>query len=254
MDAYEIWAPFYDLDLAGCSDDLLLLEQFCERCGSPILELGCGTGRLLLPLAREGFQLTGVDLSPAMLARARRKLDDEGLGGRVTLLERDMRALGLEGGYNLAFCFLNSFMHMESLDDQLAALEGIYRSLNPGGLFLLDLFSPDLERLLEPPGQMALEKVMTDPETGHRLVKQSARRTDRGLQVIHVTYVIDDIDGQGSVRRTLYSFSLRYLFRAEMELLLRHVGFEVEAVYGSYDLDQFNGESERMIAVGRKPA
>jgi len=253
MDLYEAFAPFYDLDLAGRDDDLLLIEQFCARCGSPILELGSGTGRLLLPLARQGYRLTGVELSPAMLARARRRLLAEDLGGRVTLVEQDMRTLALDERYNLAFCVLNSFMHLLTLDDQLAALDRTLQHLNPGGLLLLDLFNPDLSRLLEPPGQLTLEKVMTDPESGHRLLKYHARRLDRGQQIMHVTYVIDDVDDQGHVHRTLFPFSLRYLFRAELELLLRHAGFQVEAVYGSYDLDEFTGESERMIAIARKP-
>jgi SAM-dependent methyltransferase len=254
MDLYEAFAPFYDLDLAGRDDDLLLIEQFCARCGSPILELGCGTGRLLLPLASHGYRLTGVDLSPAMLAHARRKLGDEGLDGQVTLVEQDMRTLAIDERYNLAFCVLNSFMHLLTLDEQLAALSRAFLHLNPGGLLLLDLFNPDLGRLLEPPGQLTLEKVMAGPETGHRLMKYFARRVDRGRQLIQVTYVMDDVDDQGNVHRTLFPFSLRYLFHAELELLLRHAGFEVEAIYGSHDLDEFTGESERMIAIARKPA
>ena len=254
MDLYEGFSPFYDLDLGGREDDLLLLEQFCARCGSPILDLGCGTGRLLLPLARKGYRLTGVDLSPTMLARARRKLGAEGLEGRVVLVEQDMRALGLPERFDLAFCVCNSFMHLLTLEDQLAALGGVLAHLNPGGLLLLDLFNPDLSRLLEPPGQLTLEKVMTDPETGHRVLKTHARRVDRGQQIMHVTYLLDEVDDQGHVLRTVFPFSLRYLFRAELELLLRYAGFELEAVYGSHDLDEFTGESERMIAVARRPA
>ena len=253
MDLYSAFAPFYDLDLTGRDDDLLLIEQFCERCGSPILELGCGTGRLLLPLARRGLRLTGVDSSPAMLRQAQCKLREEGLEKRVTLLEQDMRALRLKDSFNLAFCVLNSFLHLLTLDDQLAALGGVFRCLNPGGLVLLDVFSPDLGRLLEPPGQLTLEKVIVDPETGHNLLKHFSRRVDRGRQLVQTTYIIDDVDPQGEVHRTIYPFDLRYIFRAEMELLLRHAGFEVEAIYGSHDLDEFTGESERMIAVGRRP-
>jgi SAM-dependent methyltransferase len=253
MDLYGPWAPFYDLDLGGRDDDVLLLSQFCDRCGSPILELGCGTGRLLLPLAREGYRLTGVDSSPAMLAHARRKLSEEGMDCRVTLVEQDMRALAIDERFNLAFCVLNSFMHLPTLEDQLAALDGVFRHLNPGGVLLLDLFNPDLSRLLEPPGQVTLEKVMVDPRTGHSVSKSFARHVNRGEQTIHVTYSLDDVDDEGHVHRTLYSFSLRYLFRAELEVLLRHAGFEVEAVYGSHDLDEFTGESDRIIAVARRP-
>ena len=254
IDLYGNFAGFYDLDFVDRDDDLLFYEQFCARCGSPILELGCGTGRLMLPLVRQGFDVTGVDISPAMLERAQRRLAVEGLPGRATLLEQDMRHLALDGRFNLALLAVNSFMHMLTLDDQLATLARIREHLNPGGVLLLDLFNPDLPRLLEPGGQMFLDRVTTHPETGHRVFKFRTQRVDLGLQTIHVTYMVDEVDGQGSVvRRTLIPFSVRYLFRGELELLLRHAGFKIEAIYGSYDLDEFTGDSARMLPVARRP-
>jgi SAM-dependent methyltransferase len=252
-DEYGIYARFYDLDLADMDHDLLMIQQFAERCGSPILELACGTGRALIPLIRQGYQVTGVDLSPAMLEVARRKLTAEGLTGRATLVAQDMRELSLEGRFNLAFVAVNSFMHLLSMDDQLDALGRIHQHLNPGGLLLLDLFNPDLGRLLDFRGQVTLDKVMTDPDTGHHLTKSSTEKVDLGQQIIQVTYIVDEVDGQGQVQRTLFPFSIRYLFRYELELLLRHAGFVVEAIYGSYDLDEFSGDSQKMIAVARRP-
>lgn len=254
MDQYAAYAPFYDLDLAGRDDDILLLEQLCARCGSPILELGCGTGRALLPLARRGYRLTGVDSSASMLALARRRVLAAGLEKHVTLVEQDMRALSMQERFGMAYCVLNSFLHLLTPDDQLSTLRGVLRCLKPGGLLVLDVFNPDPGRLLELPGQLTLEKVMVDPESGHTIMKQTARRVDRGRQLIHTTYILDDVDEKGQVRRTVYPFDLRYIFRAELELLLRHSGFCVEAVYGSPDLDEHTGESERIIAVGRNPA
>ncbi len=263
MDDFDVYARFYDLDFGERDDDLLMLQQFAARCGSPILELACGTGRALLPLAREGYRITGVDVSPAMLDVARRRVAEEGLDGRVTLVEGDMSdlpALHAAGGpgdldarFNLAFVAVNSFSHLLTTDDQLAALARIRQHLNPGGLLLLDLFNPDLARLLDFRGQMALDKVMTDPETGHRLVKLHAEQVDLAEQLLRVTYVVDELDGEGRVRRTLFPFTIRYLFRYELELLLRHAGFQVEAIYGSYDLDEFGDGSEKMIAVAQRP-
>jgi SAM-dependent methyltransferase len=256
MDNYDIYARFYDLDFGDIDADLLMIEQFAARCGSPILELACGTGRLLLPLARQGYDVTGVDVSPAMLEVARRKVFAKGreMASRITLVQQDMRELALDRDFNLVFIAVNSFMHLLTLDDQLAALAHIRQHLNPGGLFLLDLFNPDLERLLDFQGQVALDKVMTDPDTGQRLMRFRTETVDLGRQIIRVTFIVDELDGEGHVQRTLFPFSVRYLFRGELELLLRHAGFEVEAIYGSYDLDEFTGESEKMIAVARRPA
>lgn len=251
MDPFEPYARFYDLDHAEFDDDVLMVEEFAARCGSPILELGCGTGRLLLPLARQGYQLTGVDISPAMLERACQKLSAERLADRVTLLRQDMRGLAVEGRFNLVVVALSSFQILLTLDDQLATLARIREHLTSEGVLLLDLFWPDLSRLLESSGQICLDKVMSDPETGARVVRFHSQHVDQVQQTVHVTYVFDQVDDGGNVRRTLCPISLRYFFRAELELLLRHAGFEVEAVYGSYDLEDLTAESERLIAVAR---
>ena len=253
MDNFDLYARFYDLDFGDRDDDLLLIQEFAARCGPPILELACGTGRALLPLARAGYQVTGVDLSAAMLEIARHKVAAAGLADRVTLVQQDMRQLALEGRFSLAFITFNSFAHLLTTDDQLAALTRIRAHLHPGGLLLLDLFNPDLVLLLEARGQVVLDRVMTDPDTGHRLIRFHTQTVDLGRQILHVTFIVDEVDGQGGVRRTLFPFSMRYLFRGELELLLRHAGFELEALYGSYDLEEFSGESERMIAVARQP-
>ncbi len=253
MERYDIYARFYDLDFGEADADLFMYQQFASRCGSPILELGCGTGRVLLPLARQGYRITGVDLSRPMLEVARSKVAAEGLSGQVILSRQDMREMELDDRFNLAFAAINSFMHLLSTDDQLAALARIRHHLNPGGLLILDLFNPDLSRLLEARGQVGLAKVMTDPDTGHRLMRFHSDKVDLGEQTIHVTFVLDELDSEGNVQRTLFPFSIRYLFRFELELLLRHAGFEIEGIYGTYDLDEFDGDSPKMIAVARRP-
>lgn len=254
MTDFDIYARFYDLDFGDMDADLFMIQQFADRCGSPILELACGTGRVLLPLAQQGYEVTGVDISAAMLDVARGKIAAASLGERITLVQQDMRELDLDGRFNLAFVAVNSFMHLLSTDDQLAALTRIRQHLNPGGLLLLDLFNPDLARLLDFRGQVALDKVLTDPVSSQRLMRFRTETVDLGQQIIQATFIVDEIDGKGQVLRTLFPFSVRYLFRYELELLLRHAGFEVEAIYGSYDLDEFTGESDKMIAVARRPS
>jgi ubiquinone/menaquinone biosynthesis C-methylase UbiE len=251
IDDFDLYARFYDPDLDDFDADLQMYEQFAARCDLPILELGCGTGRVLIPLARRGYRITGIDASTAMLEEAREKVAAGDLYARVTLVEQEMSALELEERFNLAFAALNSFAHLHTTDEQLAALARVRRHLNPGGLLVLDMFNPDLARLLDTRGQVALAKVM--PSDGGRTMRFTTDEVDLGRQLIHTTYIVDEIDAEGQVRRTLFSFSLRYVFRYELELLLRHAGFEVEAVYGSYDLDEFGGDSEKLIAVARRP-
>lgn len=253
MEQYDIYARFYDLDFGEMDADLPMIQQFATRCGSPILELGCGTGRVLLPLARQGYQITGVDVSPSMLDVARQKIAAEGLMHRVTLVKQDMRELEIDNHFSLAFVAINSFMHLLSTDEQLAALSSIRHHLLPNALLLLDLFNPDLGRLLDFRGQVALAKTLIDPNTGHRLMRFHTEKVDLGQQTIHNTFILDEIDDEGCVKRTLFPFSVRYLFRYELELLLRQAGFEVESIYGSYYLDEYSSESDRLIAVARQP-
>ena len=253
IDNFDIYARFYDPDLGDWDADLRVYEQFAARCDSPILELGCGTGRVLLSLARQGYRITGIDASAAMLERARAKIAEENLTERVNLVEQEMRELELGERFNLAFAALNSFAHLHTTDDQLATLARIRRHLNPGGLLVLDMFNPDMGRLLDTRGQVALAKVVDEPGTGQRLMRFHTEEVDLGRQIIRTTYIVDEVDAAGQVKRTLFPFSLRYLFRYELELLLRHAGFEIEAIYGSYDLDEFSGDSEKLIAVARRP-
>ena len=253
IDDFDIYARFYDPDLGDLNADLQMYQQFAARCDSPILELGCGTGRVLIPLARQGYRITGIDASTAMLEKAREKVAAENLQDRAALVEQEMGELELEEQFNLAFAALNSFAHLHTTDDQLVALTRTRRHLYPGGVLVLDMFNPDLARLLDARGQVALAKVMDGPGAGQRTMRFCTDEVDLGRQLIHTTYIVDEIDAEGQVKRTLFPFSLRYVFRYELELLLRHAGFEVEAIYGSYDLDQFCGDSEKLIAVARRP-
>jgi SAM-dependent methyltransferase len=252
MELFDSYAPFYDLDYAGFDADEQLIQQLARRCGSPILELGCGTGRLLIPLAAAGYEVTGVDVSGAMLAIAEQKVADQRLGSRVILVEQDMRLLDLEGRrYHLAFAAINSFMHMMTVEDQLSALVRTRQHLYAGAILLLDLFNPHPDRLLDSQGQVVLEKVMTDPESGRHLQKFRTQTVDLAQQVVHNTVFVDEMNGEGCLRRTPFAYSLRYLFRFELELLVRQAGYQLEAVYGSYDLDEFSGESDKMIVLAR---
>jgi SAM-dependent methyltransferase len=248
---YDVMARYYDLFYSCLTADIPMYLGFAQRCGSPLLELACGTGRIVLPLARAGYEVTGLDVSLAMLERARAKVEVEGLLTKVRLVQGDMRNFSLDGRYNLAYVPLNSFMHLTTVGDQLAALHCIRRHLVPGGLLVIDLYNPDLNILLEGDGRVVLEKMLTDPATGNTLQWFHTRRADPTSQMQEVTFIIDEIGADGTVRRTIFPFCMRYLVRPEMELLLEKAGFVTEQVYGSYELDTFGTDSEKMIFVAR---
>jgi SAM-dependent methyltransferase len=249
---YDPLARFYDADHARVTEDIPMYLGFAQRVGSPVLELGCGTGRILLPLAQAGYRATGLDASSAMLAIAERKLAAAGLTPLVRLAQADMRDFRLEERYPLAFIALNSFMHLETQADQLRALRCWRRHLAPGGLLVMDLFHPDLTSLLEADGRLTEMARWTDPETGATVQKLCTRMVDLATQTISVTFMYDETLPDGALRRTLAPLKMRYLWRYEAELLLDKAGYVVEEVYGSWQLEPFTSESGRMVLVARR--
>ncbi len=252
---YDRFAPYYDLEFGSFEDDLPLYRALAAQCGDPLLELGCGTGRALLPLAADGYQVTGVDLSPAMLALARGAVAEQGLGGQVTLVEGDIRSLvGVPAAhFGLAFSAINSFLHLETQEDQLATLVAVARCLRPGGRFVADLFPPHPDILIEYDGRLIHAATFRDDQTGERIDKFTSSMLDQAEQRLDTTFFYDRQRHDGTVARTAASFVFRYVGRYEFALLLARAGFVDVTFYGSYGCDPFTGASERMIAVATRP-
>jgi SAM-dependent methyltransferase len=252
IDAMNRAARFFDADYAGYLDDLPLLEAYAQRTGSPLLELGCGTGRLLIPLAEAGYRVTGVDLSTEMLRIARAKAEAAGVAESVKLIEGDYADAPLDGSYRLAFVVMNSFLHLDTQERQLAALRHWREHLAPGGLLVIDVFHPDVSQLAGFDGRLEWDKTWNDPETGATVMKWLTRTVDLAEQTLHVTLIYDEVAADGSLRRTLVPFETRYLWRFEAELLLGKAGFTLEALYGDWDANPFESASDRMILVARR--
>jgi len=252
LEAMDRAARFFDADYADYRDDLPMVEAYAQRTGGPLLELGCGTGRLMVPLAGAGYEVTGVDLSPEMLRIARSKAEVAGVAQRVTLVPGDFADAPLAGSYRLALVMMNTFLHLTSQSAQLRALRHWREHLAPGGLLLIDIFNPDVAQLAGLDGRIEWDKTWTDTQTGATVMKFLTRTVDLGEQIIHVNLIYDEIAADGLVRRTLAPFDHRYLWRFEAELLLDKAGFVLEEVYGDRSLGPFEGDSDAMILVARR--
>jgi SAM-dependent methyltransferase len=208
----------------------------------------CGTGRTLLPLAEAGHTLTGLDVSGPMLDVARERLAAAGLAERVTLLHGDIRSADLPAAhFMLAFVAVNSFMHLERVKDQLAALTTLRRALVSGGVLLLDLFNPDAQRLAQEDNRLEFERVFD--VDGQRVHKFVASESDMAEQTSRLTYFYDTLDAAGRITRHTLQFALRWFYRYELEHLLARAGFRLVSVYGSYDLEEYGAGSERLIVL-----
>jgi SAM-dependent methyltransferase len=248
-DPYRRFAAYYDLEYAGHTADLEFYEQFALQAGGPVLELGCGSGRVLAALVGTGLELTGIDTSSAMLDIAR-----DVLGDRARLVQCGMEAVAdcpdlRRDHYWLAFSAINTFLHLPDADTQLRALEGLREVVVQGGILLLDLMVPDPSYLGGIDGRIVHELSATLPN-GNRLDKWAVRTHDLATQTIDTTVFFDTTDaGTGVVTRVSDRYLTRYIHRFELEHLLERAGWRLISLYGSYDLSPFTSESERMIAL-----
>jgi SAM-dependent methyltransferase len=238
-----------DLDYGEFADDLALYESLARACHGPVLELGVGTGRVALHLARERFEVCGIDISEPSLARARCKAGDT-LAARLRLERADMRDFDLGRPFELVFAAYGTFHHLPTPDDQLACLRCVARHLAPGGRFVCDL-RPLLGAQWEA-SPLFHEWTRVLERTGETVTKLRAVAPQRSRQIQRETHLYDRVQPDGSVRRTVSNVDLRFTSRYEMEGLLREAGLGLEALYGDYELSPFDDESELMITFARK--
>lgn len=253
-EVFDRFARYYDDDYRNYDDDLDAILELANEQGGAVVELGCGTGRVVVPLAQMGARVTGIDLSPGLLAVARRKLDAAGASASVTLVQGDLReALLPAGEFAFAVCTSNTLMHFATPEGQQQVLAEAYRLLAADGLFLIDLFNPDLERLFAVAGASELADRWETPDGGE-VIKWSVRQVDPAEQIQETLFIYEEIAPDGMTRRTVCPFTLRYLWRSEGELMLRAAGFDVEEVWGEFDGSEYDSASNHLIFLARKPA
>jgi ubiquinone/menaquinone biosynthesis C-methylase UbiE len=255
MSEYDDFARFYDLEYQRFTDDLDFYGRLADDAGSPILELACGTGRVLLHLARHGHTVTGLDVSRPMLSLAHQHLSAEPpeVQARVTMVEQDMRRIRLEGRFRLAILAINSFMHLMTTRDQERCLKSIRRRLVDHGLLVIDIFNPELA-LYDSAGRSFFERSMDDAATGGTVTKLVTTRIDQERRVNHITFYYDETTpGQQQTRHTA-AISQHYLHYDEMRALLARCGFAVEQVYGGFGPSNWTPGSQKMIFLARRLA
>ncbi|MPZ22261.1 MAG: methyltransferase domain-containing protein [Dehalococcoidia bacterium] len=237
---FDAIARYYDLDLAGFDEDFPLYEELSQRSGGPVLELGCGTGRVAAALAAAGHDVMGVDISPAMLERARRR------DARAEFVEADIAALSLGRTYPLVIAPLGTLLHIEP-EQRREAFAAAKRHLAPEGRFVCDL---PIETEWAPGAQpLVCQWTRIDPESGREVSKLVGMEADVTFLTQRVTYMFDELGEAGAVHRTTSVFELSYFTVSEIMLLLDAAGMRCEGVYGGYELGEPGPESERLIVV-----
>jgi SAM-dependent methyltransferase len=248
---FDRFARYYDADMGGFADDLPLYRELARRNDGPVLDAMCGTGRVIVPLAEAGFQAVGLDIAPDMVRVVERKIAERELARRLRVVQGDVRSFALAERFGLVLVPLNSFMHLETVDDQLAALWTLKQHLHPAGRLVLDLFNPDPRELLADQGVLVHERTFATDD-GTQVQKYVVRRTDFAAQCQAVEFIYDELAEDGRVVRRVLPFVMRWLYQFEVQHLLARVGLRVEAMYGDYDLEPYTSDSSQLIVIAHE--
>lgn len=247
-------ADYYDESpvVRGRVQDVAFYRHAAREFGDPILELGCGTGRITMALAEEGKRITGLDLSGRMLecaAKKRAALFTEERE-RVHLVQADMARFDLGEKFRLVIIPFRPFQHLLEVQEQQNCLECVRKHLAPGGRLILDVFQTDAERMHDPVHMR--ETLVTEYKTTDgRQVRISERVAafHRAEQINDVEMIYSVVHPGGREERLEFAWPLRYFFRYEVEHLLARCGFRIMAEYGNFDRTPIRDESPEMIFV-----
>jgi SAM-dependent methyltransferase len=246
---FDAFARLYDWEHDRYLLDVDVHLGFARRFGGPLLELACGTGRLLAPLAQSGFAVTGVDSSPAMLQRARERMAH--LGVEATLVEQRLEVLDLPTQFRTIILGLDSFGLLIQRDEQLSALRAARAHATHDGRLILDVSNGNLRGSSEPPEELIHDLTLPDAETGRPITKFILRRARPSEQLDELLFFYDEQDERGYLRRTSVELRLRWFTRFELELLLQNAGWQVDELYGNYNMEPYGADSDRILIVAR---
>lgn len=252
-------ALFYDSYSTGVPGDVEFYVEEARRAGSSVLELGCGTGRILIPIAEAGVEVVGLDRAPSMLAVAREKVAklSPDTRRRIQLVGGDMRDFDLGREFTLAIIPYRAFLHLLTVEDQLRALACIREHLGDAGRLALNVFDPRLETIVAHRGPLGsalkLDSEFIHPETGRRVLVWDTRGYQAEDQVLRQYFVFEELDADGKVVEKRFNpLVLRYVFRYEMQHLLERSGFVIETLYGDFARGPFRSGGEQVWIARRR--
>ena len=244
---YKVGELIYDANiydgLNACLSDLQFYKkQLPTNKDARILELCCGTGRLTIPIAQEGYNICGVDYTPSMLEQAQAKAIKAGL--EINFIEADIRTLDLQEQFDFIFIPFNSIHHLYRNEDLFRALECVKKHLKDGGLFLFDCFNPNIQYIVEnEKGQTVIAEYKTD-DNRNVLIKQTMRN-ESATQI----YRIEWHYSINSKFHSTQNLDMRLFFPQELDSYLKQVGFNIIHKFGGFGEETFSNESEKQIYV-----
>jgi ubiquinone/menaquinone biosynthesis C-methylase UbiE len=252
LDPYALVTDFYDRWTAHMTADIGFYVECARESSTPVVELGVGTGRVAIPMARAGATVVGVDTSSAMMTEGARRAAEAGVGERISWVQGDMRTFVADEPADLVVCPFRSFLHLLTTEDQLAALQAVRASLRPGGRFVTNFFTPDPLTMVQLEGKRVLSNTFTD-ERGRTCEIWDVTRYELSTQVVTLTAELLVYEGRRLVASTDSTLRLRMVYRYEFDHLLARAGLDLVALYGDFDGKAYGPGTDEMIWIARKP-
>jgi SAM-dependent methyltransferase len=238
---------YYAATYAKRTADVLYYVSLVQKRGGPVLEYGVGNGRIAIPIARSGIEVTGVDWSRPMLAdlRARLAREDDSVRARVRVVRGDMRRVRLRRRFSLVLCTFNTALHLFTRTDVERFLARVREHMTPRGLFVVDLTMPSFEDLSRDPERAYHAPRFKHPTTGRVVINREYFDYDRARQILFASLEFEPVgDPQGAWTTPL---AHRQFFPCEWEALLHYNGLDVVKVEGDFAGGPIGRESETMI-------
>lgn len=212
-----------------------------EKYGEPVLELACGSGRLTIPLAEKGFNIKGLDISDEMLNLAKEKANSRNV--ELDLVKGDMTDFDLGKKFNLIFIPAQSLTHLYEISAIEKCFACVEKHLADDGRFLIELFNPSLEILLETPDKIYPQRNSANISVG------SKSFYDAAAQIKHIEFIFE---AEGDNPDTILTFEMRQFFPQEIDALLKYNNFRIEQKYGDYLENEFNSDSQKQLIICQK--
>jgi SAM-dependent methyltransferase len=236
----------YDEQYQYYREDLNFYRQLVHDYGSPVLELGAGTARVSVALAKAGHHVVGIELSEAMVLKGQEYIARENLTDHVTLQQGDMRGLELSQKFPVVIAPFNTLMHAYTLPDQDATLATVKKHLEPGGVFAFDVYTPNFSNLNVLRREGEWEHV-----GGERAELFLYQTLDAENQMLESRYYLDTVREDGVLTRQTSVLKQRFYMRFELERLLYQAGFQNVQLYGGFDKRRYSAKEVVMVVVCR---
>ncbi|MGQ4892925.1 MAG: class I SAM-dependent methyltransferase [Candidatus Njordarchaeia archaeon] len=243
-------SPIYMICFIPMKKTLLFTKSWPNQLAVQYWNWACGTGRVTIPLAREGYDIVGLDASKSMLFKLEEKLKKEAkdVRDRVTLVHGDMRNFDLGKKFKLIIIPFSSIVHIHNLDDLVDVFKCSHRHLFAGGILAFDIFNPNLRYLLEKT-RYIFDIRKADEEK--QLFLWETAKYDLTYQMIDIKRLVE-VKNKTETKRYVWETKLRYYFWGELYLALKMAGFREINIYGNYDMSEFKYEKGKIVVIAKK--